>query len=103
MAELGPFLKQHSSRYFAVTGRWPECLHLVLKGDEIPQDLRENAQRLRAIYLREQDRKSLLEEIEELGKVKSTISWTNELGEECLVEGFLQNNPPEFFRVKGQP
>jgi hypothetical protein len=89
MAKPGPFAREHYAKFFAVFGHWGS-LALILQGDPIPPDLLVAGERLRAIYLRETEKKLAKMDEEESRKEKTRITWINDLGEECSIEGYLQ-------------
>jgi len=79
------------SRLYARFGEWGQ-LNLILQGDPIPKDLEENAKRLRRIFLTESERSEFVERVREQlsPKKKTTVTWTNDRGETCSVEGYLE-------------
>jgi len=76
MPEPGPFSKRIYAIYYARFGQWAPGLLAVLRGDPIPSDLQENAQRMRKIFLAEQARRDAEEEARPKGEVK--ITWVKE-------------------------
>jgi hypothetical protein len=91
MPRPGPMACQVYSRYFARFGEWGQ-LNLILQGDPIPRDLEENAKRLRRLYLTEVERQEFGERVREQlsPRKKSTVTWVNDAGETCSVEGYLE-------------
>jgi hypothetical protein len=86
MSTPGPETQILCSRLYAMSGQWPTFLTDILKGDAIPQDLVEAAERLRKVWLRVETEIELLDEMEPPKKI--TVSWINDSGEEISVIGF---------------
>ena len=91
MARPGPMASRIYSRLYARYGDWGQ-LALILGEDPIPEDLEENAKRLRRAYLTETERQEFAERVREQlsPREKMTVTWINEAGEVCSVEGHLE-------------
>ena len=82
----GPESQKLAARYFAITGKWPPGLLLVLDGDPVPVDLQIAGERLRKVWLRVEAEKALRDELDP--PKRKTVTWTNDAGEEITIEAY---------------
>jgi hypothetical protein len=86
MAYPGPETRKLYARYYARFGEWGQ-LDLILQGDPVPPDLLTAAKRLRAVYLAEEERRQLAENLGPKPK-RIRVEWVTEDGEQVAVEGY---------------
>jgi hypothetical protein len=91
MPQPGPEQKKIAAVYYARFGDWPPGLLLVLRGDPVPHDLQENASRMRRVFLAEELKREIAENLNPPKRVR--VSWTNDQGEEITIEGYEARVP----------
>jgi len=86
MPTPGPWSKNIFARYYARFGEWPKGLFLILQGDPVPVDLVSAGDRLRKVFLTEEAKRELYEELNPMPR--KTVTWATEDGETVTLTAY---------------